>query len=103
MEANPHEQLADIFNDPTFPVRNIACVYDVDGKKTMQMAPPYPLSPDGVLIEFDGIFNRVKDLDPSEFSIRNGPWIEEKSQVGLVYQMLQEAHNARKESFRNVF
>lgn len=77
--ADPWKRLAEMFNDPASPFRNLACKYDQDGAMTKEMAPPC-LSDGGTqMLPFDDIFRRVNNLDPSKFVNRDGGWIKEKT------------------------
>ena len=80
---DPYKNLAVFYNSgpDIFSVKNLACEYDGDGKKTNTMADPY-FSYGGkhTLLSFDGIFERVKDLDPSDYIHRDGDWIKKHMQ-----------------------
>ena len=80
--ADPYEVLARMYNtgqaeDGTeLHFTNIACFY-FDGEKTSTMADD--LETDEGYLSLDGIFKRVKDIDPNEFNERDGAWINKKA------------------------
>jgi len=76
--ADPYVQLAELYNDPALPVRNIACTYE-SGRKSENMAAPF-FHYDGsrVPLSFDGIFERVKAIDPQSYDPRDADWIKSK-------------------------
>ena len=83
----PWNVLADMFNSnhDTFPVKNLAVDYDDDGKivRPLQMARPFfsYAGSGNTLLSFEGIFDRVKDIDPSiYFRPRDPAWLKERVQ-----------------------
>ena len=68
--ADPYLQLAELYNDPVLPVRNIACTYE-SGRKSENMAAPFFHYSSPVPLSFDGIFEREKAIDPQSYDPRD--------------------------------
>ena len=86
---DPYKNLAVFYNSgpEQFPVKNLACEYTPEGVKTAVMASPYfSNGSQHTMLSFEGIFQRVKDLDPSDYIQRDAEWL--KKQMGEIKKVL---------------
>ena len=75
---DPYVQLAEMFNDPLLPVKNAACLYAAGKKLDVVAQPYYYYNGSPVPLSFSDIFERVRSIDPSQFTNRDGDWIKAK-------------------------